>query len=629
MERYNPFINARPVASFEEFFGREHIINYIYHNVINIKKGENVALISENGYGKSSVLNSLFFEEIKKDKLKNDKVIMVKIDFPKVIENMVHFYKILHYQLMDSIIFSIGIPEEILSKQSELLNKNESETDLLKTQKNLEMALRLLSGKGYKVLFIIDNFERLIKETDIKRKQFDFLRSLHSSMYFNVSYIIAVDTKLDVLSEDAKLSGFDNIFTTYPLIPFYPALGKEDVRAYIEENFGRWDLQLSENEEELIYSLSGGIPNILRLCCKVVFDLKDKGEMADYEAVLEKLQLEGRAYFSSLYDRSTKEERNFYRYMLEGTVSEGDQGLNEALSRGIVIRDENLNNYSFVSQAYREYVNSTLALQAEEEEIACEETCSTLEVSSQAEDEDKFKALEYKFNDLQKIVMGLPNMFLQKLVDMNFYGQLTNTMNELKTTYGDDINDEVFMVKMQSIVDTYINPKDIDNIFNKNEVEFNSWDSLSERAKTYIMRGECLYKLFPKNFEDFAAVALFYCKALEEELNATLLPLMKLCIPDYVITNRNNKISMRNMRSMMIGEFMDTLRKQYEGNLLATFQKKKINLDSFIDKLNQARILRNDTAHTGKIISYDQLISLRSIVLNSKDSLLSDLSKLF
>lgn len=164
----------------------------------------------------------------------------------------------------------------------------------------LKKTVRLLREAGYRVSVVIDEFHRISQSETLGKGHYDEFRRLYADPETHMRYVVATDSDFDpgnrTHAETFTTSFFVHIFES----SFITAGGmnREECVQFLEGFLWEGEtLPFSAEELERIYTLSGGIPELVRRAAKNLFDLKKgMGEETEFEKwILE----DGRAQMQS------------------------------------------------------------------------------------------------------------------------------------------------------------------------------------------------------------------------------------------------------------------------------------------------------------------------------------------
>jgi hypothetical protein len=188
----NPYITGASLpANSPLFFGRQRELHDILSVLRQPNKPSSVSLLGERRIGKSSLLNQIFQELNKEDKL--CAVFATAQNFSELTEQT--FFKSLKQNI------------------SQVVNPDLIENEIV-SYDNLRDYIQSLAKQGYRFVIMIDEFEKLSGNPEFKTSFFSHLRALGERPEFRLGYVISSRRALQHLCQTHKIeeSNFWNIF---------------------------------------------------------------------------------------------------------------------------------------------------------------------------------------------------------------------------------------------------------------------------------------------------------------------------------------------------------------------------------------------------------------------------------
>lgn len=328
----NPFGSGMPIDSMNQLLFRQENIDEL-ENRIKYKK--QTVILGVEGAGKSSLLQSFFCTDYRKDKAQNEGILISPVtEFPTDIdanECYEHFVKMVINAV--KILGHCGKTDKMKKMLEELEGcKEDSST----AQGYFESVIHAIKNNGYRVVMLIDNFERFTLSKTITEEHHGILLKLLD----HCQYIVA--TNYDLNNDSLP----DNVSGSFFLMRF----GGNDIRVggwsesetkeFIQKQLQGNDIQFSEELIEAIYKVSGGIPTLLNSTAAFVYDsiLKNNGkEDFDFEKTLY-----NSSFVQTLLSHwckmvSSSQEEALYKLLKEERLNSGDEANLQALhSRGFL-----------------------------------------------------------------------------------------------------------------------------------------------------------------------------------------------------------------------------------------------------------------------------------------------------
>jgi AAA+ ATPase superfamily predicted ATPase len=323
----NPFTQQTMIRDAEQFVGRRAELDQISNL---LKKMQGISLVGERRIGKSSLLYHIF---LTRQTRLGEEMVVAYTDFPGVKDEK-SFYQCLCEQL--------GRMGDKFS--------------------DLQDAVR-----NRRVVFCLDEFERVMRSPAFSREFFDTLRSLAQTG--NLTLLIATEHPLSELSLTKQIatSPFFNIFRQIEMGLFTP----EEALEFIHNGFDEANAEITENETERVLRLAGRFPFFLQLACYCLFEMK-VGRAKEWERAFRR---DAKPHLRYLWDRLKPAECTTLRRLLqsrwrvtlrrvlffgrgrpEKQVIE-DQVIEDLEQRGLLVRDDEARNgWSGFGEVFEEIV---------------------------------------------------------------------------------------------------------------------------------------------------------------------------------------------------------------------------------------------------------------------------------
>lgn len=195
------------------------------------------------------------------------------------------------------------------------------------TFRDLESTLR-----GKQVVVCLDEFEQVAGNEAFSESFFDGLRSLAQD---GLALVTASQHSLFDLCRDKKFAGsqFWNIFHHRPLGLFTDS----EARHFIQAQFTRAGVGVSDNEINQILQLAGRFPFFLQLACSHLFESRT-GHAVQWERTFAQ---EAHDHLSALWEHLTLQEQSVLRWVLKlGAPLPDDHILEDLERRGLLVRED-------------------------------------------------------------------------------------------------------------------------------------------------------------------------------------------------------------------------------------------------------------------------------------------------
>lgn len=286
----NPYLNRVMIKRPEDFIGRRQEIKRIYAR-LNATPPGSISIVGDRKIGKSSLLNYVYQRSNRAQHLEHpDRSIMVFLDLQQEKRmSMETFVRTL-----------LGIADLELRGRLDV-------SDCALTLDGVKDMVQRLDARGYRLGFLLDEFEVVTTNPSFSLEFFSFLRYLAN--HYNVSYITSSARDLQVLCHTKEISDspFFNIFSTMRLSVFQPAEAEELVRVPSE----RAGKPLGAHVDAIV-DMAGRFPFFLQMACSHAIEYLDEHAGAaapDFDVVRERFIEEARLHYRYMWDSLDEHER--------------------------------------------------------------------------------------------------------------------------------------------------------------------------------------------------------------------------------------------------------------------------------------------------------------------------------
>lgn len=664
----NPFYNKRPVATVENFYGREDLIEDIYFSFINLDPPDFLSLVGSRGIGKSSIINMVVAPEIRNLFLKGDKTLLVRINFEdEELSNSLGFYKFIfksiNYEIQNDMFSSRDEKEHFQASYDRIYG--EKEVEIVKDK--LKDILRWLKRSEYKTVLIMDNFEKAFRETELTKADFSFLRSGADANQFRIGYIFATTNNLESISRDIIASGLKNVFKKRKMLPF----NDEQMSLYINNPFRENGIELEIHYVDWIKKASGGVPSILRTACEIIFDSKMKNKnYSGYEEFLIELADECRPLFNSIWKSMDKDVKRVCTEIAAGKKVDESFHIRSGMDNDILFEKAG-NHFIFLSDAFRQYVleseesyevihigdrvessnseinpvmaadnvninkfnwdidnikeifntgfqifgravGQVLSIQHEDiiaklEELPVKTAVGTAEFVIDEVTGKLDKGIETLSAEIEGRFAGFEKQFEAVRVSLDNKGDGAERVID----YANEVRAE-FMSNIQN--------KDVDSIDTIKESQLRKeWEKLNDGSREFIILGEMLNKMFNVAKIDKNFISICYCCVLENEINEHLVDVLRKEHPDMQVDISGKKYILKNYeKGLALGQVYYMLNDKsnlYYSNILLRMRSRRIDHEKLLKILKELTEIRNDAAHSNRKIVQDDIDKLRKHIL--------------
>ena len=296
MSTDNPYFHRGPIRKPEYFFGRGQEVTSV---LSLIKNNQSVSIVGPRRIGKTSFLLHISHPEVMaRQGLSPDKHIFVFIDCGGL--NTLDpsgFYRLILEETEDQFLdqgldIELNIPDTL-------------------TYRQFERTLRRLSRQGFKLIYLLDEFELMSENHNLDADFFSGLRGLTAR--HNVCYVTASQSHLLELSyaEGVLGSPFFNIFAVHHLNLFTQAEGIDLIR----EPSRKAGVDFSAPTVDFILSLVGCHPMFLNIACFHAFARfqalppQANGRPGEYTEIERKVKEEVEGHLRYYWSKLTAHER--------------------------------------------------------------------------------------------------------------------------------------------------------------------------------------------------------------------------------------------------------------------------------------------------------------------------------
>jgi len=249
----NPYVSRGPLRNPEMFFGRSAELNEI---AAFLKGNQSVSIVGPRKIGKTSLLFHLMRPEVRETLDLASGYLFIYLDC-EVLGDGSHeeIFGLLSAEIAEALHEAGFDPEPALERAIDQPGRMP-----------FERVLRRLNQRDLRVVFLLDEFERLSTNTSLDVNFFNALRS--AAGRYQLAYVTASARPLIQLtysdkSQDILSSPFFNIFA--PL--FLGLLSEETSRKLISEPSADAGMPLVDEVQDFIYEFAGGHPLALQVAC--------------------------------------------------------------------------------------------------------------------------------------------------------------------------------------------------------------------------------------------------------------------------------------------------------------------------------------------------------------------------
>lgn len=274
---YNPYMSAPYIESVEALYERKEELKQLRRFFRN---RTDAAIFGPEGSGKSVLLRCFFSREFRAKMAQEDTLIYLG-EFPNNLdgEGTYSFFA-------DAIVTAVEFLEVcgLHDRMTAILRSlNAARYDT--KQARFDKYLNKIQDFGYRMVFVLDNFENFTSSPDVKPEHHDLLCGMLNDD--KLQLIVATnfdfnETSLPVGTRNSKL-----LTRLSPHTIHMPPLSMDACQQLLERiaEEEEEDFRFTTQQLQTLHSLSGGIPLLLHLTAKHAFQALEEGETSFAEAV--------------------------------------------------------------------------------------------------------------------------------------------------------------------------------------------------------------------------------------------------------------------------------------------------------------------------------------------------------
>lgn len=587
----------------EDFIGREEILWKIKDKIFSGNRNS-IAIIADDGMGKSSLINYIYLEETQKkliDDYEKNLLVLINNAEPTSFED---FFFMLHEAIHDNIQLSSFLSDEIKKESEEIFSGEKgvlTAKSIFELKNLLNRLLYFLYKNNITTTIIIDDIDKMTKaigdrDTTAKKRQiakesFKYLTSKANDIRkCDIRYIITSKKPLKSISKECYESGFPGIFENETLELF----SDEEIDIYISKS----NMDPAKDRHDIVRKTSGGFPGLLRSACKVMAEFEEKGEkITDEEEYLRRVVSDAVSILESQWNVSSFREKKMYKAIADGENVKLNHDWNTELETGMERKILNEDG-KFRAKAFYYYVKN-IALLDEESEEALQEQNKILAESHKIK-EDAINMHKKTLNMLYEQNKQLFSKFIAEDTRIKKYNnEILN--RESKKEYNEYVKD-VFQKYMS------VNISQTETIGTlENRISPSVWTVIGKEHQRLIVEAELLFNVYRETDNDQSPVGVLYGKVLESLINKIVFPKLK-SIPlirnsDIILTKDGETRRLVEWDSIYIGNLryvMNQCRYRFEQDYTLRNKFREIYTFDFQNKLENIRLIRNKCDHEKK-----------------------------
>ena len=276
---------------------------------------ENKAFIGIKGVGKTYLFTKFFCRENVKRFEQENKYLFARADLLAA-QSSDDIFRTLFISCQERIddILVPDVSDKILNVYDEREKRNSRRMEM-SNQDRLKLLLKVLSDTDYKMILVIDNFNCLSRNTEIRDTQYRLFRSLSEENLLR--YWIISDSDF---SDTNNTSNFiDSFFVQNFQTNTIQMLSRDDVIDYIKNS--PKNFCFTENQMNVIYDTVSGIPKLIDIALEEIHKMKNTDNISKEQ--LASIMLKN-STFLSLMDSwckgLTEEQKQILSYIAEKGV---------------------------------------------------------------------------------------------------------------------------------------------------------------------------------------------------------------------------------------------------------------------------------------------------------------------
>ena len=311
----NPYLNRSMIRSPEAFFGRQREVARVAQRLA-ASPPQSVAVVGDRRIGKSSILNYISHPDVAAQYLPEpERTLFLFLDFQESHRLSVEgFFKSFFRHL-----------REVLPAGYEL-------DDSDATYEGVRREIGRLDAQGYKLILLLDEFDRVTRSANFDADFFSYLRSLAGR--YNIAYVASASRNLQELCRTTEIadSPFFNIFTTVPLGPLTQGEARELVAAPATEV----SLPVRDHVDDVL-ALGGRWPFFLQIAASALFEVLLEEDSFDATALENRFIEEATPHFQFFWEHMGPVERSICAALAGGGSVGPREELQELVRRGFVL----------------------------------------------------------------------------------------------------------------------------------------------------------------------------------------------------------------------------------------------------------------------------------------------------
>lgn len=322
------FLSREPALKPTEFVGRVAEIEWIADK-LGRQVPQNCNLVGQPRSGKTSLLYRVYERQIGLPTGENGLYVWLRLAELSSHDSL-SFWRLLANQLCKTQVKAGLLPETMTIPTEDADDLFEALDDCLE--------MLLAEDKAQRLVILIDDFDMLVREGGIGKRDLDWLRALATRYGRSLAFVIASTDSLvtltDPLTGPADVSPFANLFHTLLL----GLLDRIEAEMLCRQAAEIEQVPLSDADVAFLLTEAGRHPDLLKIACGHLFAARRDGTQDVYGRVASDVRLDDRVGWLSrrLLQRCSREELVLVEQLISGQPVSDAILLNHLIKRGLV-----------------------------------------------------------------------------------------------------------------------------------------------------------------------------------------------------------------------------------------------------------------------------------------------------
>lgn len=260
----NPFLmNSMPIDVAEDLYSREDIVSVI-RDYVDAKN--QTVLIGVEGVGKTSLLRTVFNKAYRAQQAKKGVLISPVTEFPSNLKDEDIYNHFVEMVLSSVRVLSLCGEEETMNRILNTCNTIRSNNSSMAAV--FEGIISEIDANGFRIVIVVDNFEKFTSSKDVTMKHHETLRKMLSKS----QYIVATNYDLNEDSLPNTVSGSLYLMTFAGHEIEIGGWTEEETRKFIDAQMRNSPIKFSETTITDLHNATGGIPTLVKIAGQYAYD---------------------------------------------------------------------------------------------------------------------------------------------------------------------------------------------------------------------------------------------------------------------------------------------------------------------------------------------------------------------